>query len=150
MAPMKPGGVKYLLQTILTAWKWKYYSLSRVRLFTTPWTIACQAPLSIEFSRQEYWNGLPFPTSEDLPDPGIEPCFKEISNCDGLNLWLQIYVFSFGWWGQQPYPPQTHLQLLGNDIILVLLNEYLSILTNLKVNLEIFNGIKPVKLICLY
>jgi len=39
----------------------------------TPWTIACQAPLSLEFSRQEYWSGLPFPSSGDLPDPGIEP-----------------------------------------------------------------------------
>ena len=35
--------------------------------------IACQAPLSVEFSRQEYWNGLPFPFPEDLPDPGIKP-----------------------------------------------------------------------------
>ena len=39
----------------------------------TPWTIDCQAPLSIGFSRQEYWNGLPFPSLGDLPDPGIEP-----------------------------------------------------------------------------
>ena len=39
----------------------------------TPWTVACQAPLSMEFSRQEYWNELPFPSPEDLPDSGIEP-----------------------------------------------------------------------------
>ena len=39
----------------------------------TSWTVACQAPLSTEFSRQEYWSGLPFPPSGDLPDPGIEP-----------------------------------------------------------------------------
>ena len=39
----------------------------------TPWTVACQAPLFMEFSRQEYWSGLPFPTPGDLPDPGIEP-----------------------------------------------------------------------------
>ena len=39
----------------------------------TPWTIACQAPLSMEFPRQEYWSGLPFPSPGDLPDPGIEP-----------------------------------------------------------------------------
>ena len=39
----------------------------------TPWTVACQAPLSMGFPRQEYWNGLPFPSPEDLPDPGIEP-----------------------------------------------------------------------------
>ena len=48
-------------------------SLSRIRLFATPWTIARQAPLSMGFSRQEYWSGLPFPSPGDLPDPGIEP-----------------------------------------------------------------------------
>ena len=48
-------------------------SLSRVRLFATPWTVAYQAPLSMGFSRQGYWSGLPFPSPEDLPDPGIEP-----------------------------------------------------------------------------
>ena len=37
------------------------------------WAVAHQTPLSIEFSRQEYWSGLPFPTPEDLPDPGLEP-----------------------------------------------------------------------------
>ena len=47
-------------------------SLSRVRLFVTPWTVAYQAP-SMGFSRQEYWSGLPFPSPEGLPDPGIEP-----------------------------------------------------------------------------
>ena len=47
--------------------------VSRVWLFATPWTIAHQAPLSTGFSRQEYWNELPFPLPGDLPDPGIEP-----------------------------------------------------------------------------
>ena len=47
--------------------------LSRVQLFVGSWTVACQAPLSMEFSRQEYWSGLPFPPPGDLPDPGIEP-----------------------------------------------------------------------------
>ena len=47
--------------------------LSCVQLFVTPWTVAHQAPLSMEFSRQEYWSGLPFPPPGDLPDPGIEP-----------------------------------------------------------------------------
>ena len=51
----------------------KVKSLSRVRLFATPWTIAYQAPPSMGFSRQECWNGLPFPSPGDLPDPGIEP-----------------------------------------------------------------------------
>ena len=47
-------------------------SLSRVRLFATPWTVARQAPLSMGFSRQECWSGLPFPSLGDLPNPGIE------------------------------------------------------------------------------
>ena len=51
----------------------KVKSLSRVRLFVTTWTVAYQAPPSMEFSRQEYWSGLPFPSPGDLPDPGIEP-----------------------------------------------------------------------------
>ena len=46
---------------------------SRFRLFSTPWTVAHQAPLSMGFSRQEYWSGLPCPPPGDLPDPGIEP-----------------------------------------------------------------------------
>ena len=46
---------------------------SHVLLFETLWTVARQAPLPMGFSRQEYWNGVPFPTLEDLPDPGIEP-----------------------------------------------------------------------------
>ena len=41
--------------------------------FATLWTVAHQAPLSIGFSRQEYWSGLPFPSPGDLPDPGIKP-----------------------------------------------------------------------------
>ena len=48
-------------------------SLSRVRLFATPWTVAYQVSKSMGFSRQEYWSGFPFPPPGDLPDPGIEP-----------------------------------------------------------------------------
>ena len=47
--------------------------LSHVRLFATPWTVAYQAPLSMGFSRQECWSGLPFPSPGGLPDSGIEP-----------------------------------------------------------------------------
>ena len=53
--------------------KVKVKLLSRVRLFVTPWTAACQAPPSMEFSRQENWSGLPFPSPGNLPDSGIEP-----------------------------------------------------------------------------
>ena len=51
----------------------KVKSLSLFRLFATAWTVAHQAPLSIEFSRQEYWSGLTFLPPGDIPDPGIEP-----------------------------------------------------------------------------
>ena len=54
--------------------KWsEVKSLSCVQLFVTPWTIANQAPLSMGFSKEEYWSGLPFPSPGYLPDPGIEP-----------------------------------------------------------------------------
>ena len=48
-------------------------SLSHVRLFAAPWTVALQVPLSMEFPKQDYWSGLPFPSPGDLPSPGIEP-----------------------------------------------------------------------------
>ena len=51
----------------------KVKSLSCVQLFATPWTIAPQASLFTEFSRQEYWSGLPFPSPGNFPDPEIEP-----------------------------------------------------------------------------
>ena len=51
---------------------------SHVQLFVTPWTVACQAPLSVDFSRQEYWSGLPFQSPGDLPNPGIIPRFPAL------------------------------------------------------------------------
>ena len=48
-------------------------SQSHVQFFVTPWTVVLQDPLSMGFSRHEYWSGLPFPTAGHLPDPGIEP-----------------------------------------------------------------------------
>ena len=53
--------------------KKKVKLLTPVQLFATPWTVACQAPPPMEFSRLEYWSGLPFPSLGDLPSPGIEP-----------------------------------------------------------------------------
>ena len=61
-------GYLCLLPFTLCAWL-----LSHVWLFATPWTVAQQAPLSMGFSRQEYWSGLPCPPPGDLPVPGIEP-----------------------------------------------------------------------------
>ena len=49
------------------------YSLSGAQLFATPWIVICQAPLSMGFSRQEHWSGLPFPSPGDLPNPRTEP-----------------------------------------------------------------------------
>ena len=53
--------------------KEKVKLLSCIRLFVTPWTIDYQASLSMAFSRQDYWSGLPYPSPGDLPDPGIKP-----------------------------------------------------------------------------
>ena len=77
-------------------------SLRRVRLFATPWTVAHQASLSMGFSRQEYWSGLPFPSPGDLPDPGIEPgspaseAFALTSEPPGKNI-CQGINHSFPW-----------------------------------------------------
>ena len=56
---------------------------SRVQLFVTPWTVAHQVPLSMELSRQEYWNGLPCPPPGDLPHLGIEPVSACVSYIAG-------------------------------------------------------------------
>ena len=58
-------------------------SLSPVQLFVTPWAVAHQAPLSMEFSKQKYWSGLPFLTPENLPNPGIEPASPAFSALAG-------------------------------------------------------------------
>ena len=54
------------------------------RLFVAPWTVACQAPLFMEFSRQEFWSGLPFPPLRYLSDPGIEPGLLRLLYCRGI------------------------------------------------------------------
>ena len=66
--------------------KVKVKLLSLVWLFATPWTIAYQAPQSMEFPRQEYWSGLPFPSPGNLPDPGIKPGFPAL-RADAFTLW---------------------------------------------------------------
>ena len=62
-----------LIQITLTRIVCLVKSLSLVWLFASPWTVAYQAPPSMGLSRQEYWSGLPFPSSGNLPDPGIKP-----------------------------------------------------------------------------
>ena len=73
--------------------------------FVTPWTVARQAPLSMEFSRQEYWSGLPFPSPRDLPNPGIEPIEQSRSHA------LPAYSLPF----EPPGKPFTsvHLGTIG-------------------------------------
>ena len=63
----------YFHYVAFTSPRKKKKKLSHVRLFVTPWPIACQPPPSMRFSMQEYWGGLPFPSPRDLPSPGIEP-----------------------------------------------------------------------------
>ena len=70
--------------------------LSRVRLFATPWIATFQAPLSIGFSRQEYWSGLPFPSLGDLPYPGIQPAL--CVSCIGS--WILCHCTH---WEDQPH-----------------------------------------------
>ena len=83
--------------------------LSRVRLFAIPWTVACQAPLSIGYSRQEYWSRLSCPSPEDLPDPGIEsrsPALQADSlatelqgKLDNFRAENNIFALKLGEWG---------------------------------------------------
>ena len=76
-------------------------SLSRVRLFATPWTVAHQASSSMGFSRQEYWSGLPFPSPGDLPNPGIEPRSPTLQaealtsdTREAIKLWINGYMYT--------------------------------------------------------
>ena len=67
--------------------------------FATPWTIACQTLVSMEFSRQEYWSGLPFPSPGDLPDPGIEPVPPPLAGglftteLPGKSIYVCVYTY---------------------------------------------------------
>ena len=79
------------------------WSLSRVRLFATPQTVARQAPLSRGFSRHEYWSGLPFPSPGDLPDSRIEPRSPALQS-DSLPTELQGKPASGG---EEGNPPQA-------------------------------------------
>ena len=78
-------------------------SLSCVRLFVTPWTVAHQAPPSMGFSRQEYWSVLPFPSPGDLPDPGTEARSPTLL-ADALT-------------SEPPGKPMIHLEAYKNDLV---------------------------------
>ena len=71
--------------------------------FGTPWTVTCQAPLSIRFPRQEYCSGLPFPSPGDLPDPGIEPTSPALAGA----------LFT----AEAPGKPQNYFQLIQKQTV---------------------------------
>ena len=69
-----PGSsIHGILQARILEWVAISFSRGSSRFFATPWTVAHQAPLSVESSRQEYWSGLPCPSPRDVPNPGIKP-----------------------------------------------------------------------------
>ena len=71
--PLKKKKARLQISSFQKFLEWWWKSLSHVQLSVTPWAVACQVPLSMEFSRQEYWSGLPFPSPGYLPNPGIKP-----------------------------------------------------------------------------
>ena len=78
--------------------------LSRVQLFATPWTIARQAPLSMGFSRQDYWSELTFPFPGDIPNPGIKPGSPVLqAHTLPSELYVFITVFECNKLKQSPY-----------------------------------------------
>ena len=85
--------------------------LSHVWLFATPWTVACQTPLSMGFSRQEYWSRLPFPPPGDLPNPGIKP------TSPALERWI-LYHWATGEALQILLTQSWNEIPLGNDLLL--------------------------------
>ena len=106
---LRTHALKGCLNLVLCQWfyflhrhnTWKRKSLSSVQLFATPWTVACQAPLSMEFSRQEHWSGQLFPSPGDLLNPGIEPrssgdhILRTSALNDCLNLVLRQWFYGF-------------------------------------------------------
>ena len=98
---------------------------SRVQLFETLWTVTCQAPLSMEFSRQEIWDGLPFPSPRDLPDPEIEPgllhcrqIIYQLSHQGSLKVNMFMLISLLSWCylrGEQLYLTRWHKRCLLNS-----------------------------------
>ena len=99
-------------------------SLNSVGLFATPWTVAYQAPPSMGFSRQEFWSGLPFPSSGDLPNSGIEPGSPTFQGdaltsetpgklVKNLPAMLETWVRSLGWEDPLEKGKDTHSGILA-------------------------------------
>ena len=69
--------------------------VAQLRLtLATPWTVTCQAPLSVEFSRPEFWSGEPFPSPGDLPDPGMKPGLLHFLLYKFLKVYLYLHMAS--------------------------------------------------------
>ena len=79
-----------------------------VQLCVTLWTVACQSPLSMEFSRQEYWNGLPCPLPGDFPDPGTEP-----ASLMSLALAGRFFTTSTTWEAPSTCMYNTHVRVFS-------------------------------------
>ena len=105
------GARLHLGQWIHFQWHMRVKSLSGVRLFVSPWTVAYQAPPSMGFSRQEYWSGLPFPSPGNLPDPGIEPRSRLISG-RRFNLWATREAI----WSKLPFSLSTRCMGSWNKV----------------------------------
>ena len=110
-------------------------SLSRVQLFVTPWTVACQAPLSMEFSRQKCWSWLPFPSPGALPDPRIEPVTLESPALAGRFFitsatWNWVLTWQTQNWGLSMRATNclsTSIFFLGSQTIVKINKELLSV-----------------------
>ena len=89
-----------------------------VQLFATPWTVAHQAPLSMGFFRQEYWSGLPLPSPDDLPYPGIQPGSPALQ-ADSLPPELQGRVHELN---VSPNKPSTSSLKVVHPVFIVLVN----------------------------
>ena len=87
-------------------------ALSRVRLFVTPWTVAHQAPLSMGFSRQDYWSKLPFPSLGDHPNPGIEP--GSLVSVALAGDFFTTVPTSNKYWGKEAFNVNMIVNLAGN------------------------------------
>ena len=87
-----------------------------VQSFATPWTVACRAPLSMDFSRQEYWSGLPFPTPRNIPNEGIKPRSSELQ-VDSL-------------WSESPGIVTLLIPLIESLFYVSLYSEYFTCITS--------------------
>ena len=102
-------------------------TLSRVQLFETPWTVACQPPLSMEYSRQEYWSGFPSPTPGYLPNQGTKPASLQFSPVQSLSCarlfvtpWIAACQASLSITNSQSSPKLMSIELVMPSSHLIL------------------------------